>query len=167
MESLAAAEAPATDGGFDGTFTLTSLTATICVLIALVVNLVLRRLDNRARLLKDVDTVLGELGLECGRLAGRTVTKADLATFADLLNAIRDGQARFPALPLAAVVATGGAYEHAAISEECSRRLNRAFARKKSVGEGLRHTREQAAKLADVRMAVGIARAAVMVKLKR
>ncbi|MGW2426501.1 hypothetical protein ACWC0C_46280 [Streptomyces sp. NPDC001709] len=85
----------------------------------------------------------------------------------ELLSLVKQAEHPFPDIPFGTVVATIEAYEKTAITQECAKKLTKVLTNKKYVGEALKLSHEQGARIADIRSAIDTAQLTIHRKLKR
>ncbi|WP_172387872.1 hypothetical protein [Streptomyces sp. MNP-20] len=153
----------AASGGFNDTFTWVALLTAI----GLVAAAVYRWRDKRAKLLEKDYVVLDKVVVELDTLQSLAATHADLDGLKRELSLVRQAQKRFPKIPFGAVVATIEAYQTTVLSTECAKRLTKRISDKKSVTEALELSRQQGAKIADIRVAINSAQRVIDRRLRR
>ncbi|WP_030672104.1 hypothetical protein [Streptomyces sp. NRRL B-1347] len=149
--------------GFNDTFTWVALLTAIGIVVAAVH----RWRDKRAKLLEKDYVVLDKVVVELDTLQSMTATHADLDGLRRELSLVKQAAKRFPKIPFGTVVATVEAYQTTVLSTECAKRLTKRISDKKSVTEALDLSRQQGAKIADIRAAVNTAQRIIDRRLRR
>ncbi|MFJ8510431.1 hypothetical protein [Streptomyces avermitilis] len=120
----------------------------------ILITAVYRRRDKPAKQLEQDYGVLDKVVVELDKLADKTATKDDVKELKELLSIVKQAARRFSKIPFQTVVATIETYEKTTITEECARNLAKVLTDKKSVDEALKLSREQGARITEIRTAI-------------
>ncbi|MET7853966.1 hypothetical protein ABZT48_38585 [Streptomyces avermitilis] len=128
----------------------------------ILITAVYRRRDKPAKQLEQDYGVLDKVVVELDKLADKTATKDDVKELKELLSIVKQAARRFSKIPFQTVVATIETYEKTTITEECARNLAKVLTNKKakvltdkkSVDEALKLSREQGARITEIRTAI-------------
>jgi hypothetical protein len=159
---LIQASASAADG-FSNSFTWAALITALGMLLGVVY----RWYDKRNKQLEKDYALLDEVVVELDKLAVKAATKDDLYRLKELLSLIKQAERRFPKILFGTVVATIEAYEKSALTKECAKGLTRVLTDKKSVNAALELSRQQGARIADIRTAVNTVQRDIDRQLRR